>query len=326
VQPGDDVLSDVLRSVRLSGSLQFCFMPEGAWHTEGSRAIGDVLPGEGHKVPFHIVVDGTCWMKMEGSRTTLTAGDVVAFPFGTEHDFGVGDGGDRPLSPLDDLPPKPWRELPVLRYRNGGAVVRLLCGYLQCDALRFRPLRDALPPMLHVRTADAPGAAWLRATIAQIVSEADHPRVGGLSMLERLTEIIFIELLRDRILTSPGSAGWLAALADPSLGRCLCLIHEDPRRDWSVEALSAKAGMSRSALAARFETTLGTSPMRYVREWRLCLASVKLSTTRQPIATIADEAGYSEETAFSRAFARTYGVPPATWRQNAQAASATPAT
>jgi AraC-like DNA-binding protein len=66
--------------------------------------------------------------------------------------------------------------------------------------------------------------------------------------------------------------------------------------------------------------------MRYVREWRLCLASVKLSTTRQPIATIADEAGYSEETAFSRAFARIYGVPPATWRQNAQAASATPAT
>jgi AraC-like DNA-binding protein len=212
----------------------------------------------------------------------------------------------------------------VLRYGDGGSLVRLLCGYLQCYALRFGPLRDSLPSLLHVQTADARDAAWLRAAIAQIVSEADHPRVGGLSMLERLTEIIFIELLRHRILSSPGSAGWLAALADPALGRCLGLIHDDPRRDWSVGDLAAEAGMSRSVLAARFEAMLGTSPMRYVREWRLCLASVRLGTTRQPIATIAYDAGYGTEAAFSRAFARAYGVPPSTWRQSAQQSASSP--
>jgi AraC-like DNA-binding protein len=243
----------------------------------------------------------------------LAAGDVVAFPFGTGHQLGAGSGG-RTILPTRDLPPKPWREIPQLRYGTGPRRVRLLCGYLQCDAVSFRPLRDALPNLLHVRTRDS---TWLRAAVAQIVAEVDHPRAGGLSVLERLTEILFIELLRARInAAEAGATGWLAALADPALGRCLARIHDAPAREWSVQSLARESGLSRSSLTERFETVLKTSPMRYVRDWRLCLAGIALGTTGKSIASVAVEAGYGTEAAFTRAFTRAYGLPPATWRQN----------
>jgi AraC-like DNA-binding protein len=314
----DDVLSDVLRTIRISGSLQFCFMPTGTWQTDATPSLAGMAKKPSNTMPFHIVVEGKCWMKMQGQEYALATGDVVAFPFGTGHQLGVGDGG-RLITPVKDLPAKPWRELPILRYGEGRQKVRLLCGYLQCDGMNFRPLRDALPPLLHVRTREAPDADWLRATIGQIASEADRPRTGGLSMLERLTEITFIELLRHQIIAAKsGAVGWLAALADPSLGKCLSLIHDDPQHAWSVPALSAASGLSRSTLAERFETVLDTSPMRYVRDWRLYLASVTLSTTTKAIGTIAHDAGYAAEAAFNRAFSRAYGAPPAAWRQNAR--------
>ena len=315
----DDVLSDVLRTIRLSGSLQFCFMPTGEWRTEGKRGVASLAEDPSVAIPFHILVEGACWLRLEGRETMLEAGDVVAFPFATSHQLGVGAQGT-PLTPVDDLPPKPWREVPMLRYGDGERPdVRLLCGYLHCDALRFRPLRNTLPSLLHVRTARSEDADWLRATIGQMEAEVAKGRPGSLSMLERLTEIVFIELLRHQVLAAgPAATGWLAALADPALGRCLASIHEDPERDWSVQDLAAASALSRSALTERFETMLETSPIRYLRDWRLCLASVALTTTGKTVADIAYDAGYGTEAAFSRAFSRTYGMPPAAWRQAAR--------
>jgi AraC-like DNA-binding protein len=318
----DDVLSDVLRTIRLSGSLQFCFMPKGEWRTEGKRGVASLADDPSVAMPFHIMVEGSCWLRVEGRETVLEAGDVVAFPFATVHQLGVGSYG-RPLTPVDDLPPKPWREVPILRYGEGTAGVRLLCGYLHCDGMRFSPLRDALPTLMHVRTARSDDAAWLRATIAQMEAEVMSARPGAPSMLERLTEIVFIELLRHEVMAAgPAAGGWLAALADPALGRCLALIHDDPKREWSVQDLAAASALSRSALTERFETMLDTSPIRYLRDWRLCLASVQLTTTSRTVADIAYDAGYGTEAAFSRAFSRTYGLPPATWRQSARRGAA----
>jgi AraC-like DNA-binding protein len=317
----DDVLSDVLRTIRLSGSLQFCFMPAGEWRTEGRRGLASLAEDPSVAIPFHILIEGSCWLRMDGCVTMLEAGDVVAFPFASGHDLGVGAGGT-PIAPVDDLPPKPWREVPILRYGEDAGPVRLLCGYLQCDAMRFRPLSSALPALIHVRTAGADDARWLRATIAQMDAEVTGAQPGAPSMLERLTEIVFIELLRHRMLAAgAATTGWLAALADPALGRCLALIHDDPARDWSVPELAAASALSRSALAERFETMLDTSPIRYLRDWRLCLASVQLATTARTVADIACDAGYGTEAAFSRAFSRAYGLPPATWRHAARCGS-----
>jgi AraC-like DNA-binding protein len=311
----NDVLSSLLSTIRLSGSMQFCFMPTGSWETDRPPPMGEVSGKGGGIIPFHIVVDGACWLKLEGTEVTLETGDVVMFPFGTEHQLGAGRDG-MVISPIRDLPPRPWREVPVLRYGDG-ADVRFLCGYLQCETSGFAPFSRSLPKMIHVKTRGDANARWLAATVQQMVAEVDCPRAGGVSMVPRLTEVVFIEVLRHQILTSaPASVGWLAALADPSLSRSLSIIHEDPKREWSVEVLAAAAGVSRSVLAKRFQEVLGTSPIRYVREWRLYLASVALATTKQSIATIGYEAGYESEAAFNRAFARAFGSPPATWRSS----------
>jgi AraC-like DNA-binding protein len=264
-------------------------MPSGAWQTDGKPRLASLAGNSSNAMPFHIMAEGTCWLRMEGEETMLNAGDVVAFPFATGHQLGAGSAG-RFITPVDDLPPKPWMQLPFLRYEAEGPRVRLLCGYLQCAAVSFRPFRNALPSLLHFKAASLHQGDWLRSTIQQIVNDA-----------------------------TGGSAGWLSALSDPHLGKCLSLIHDSPKLELSVNDLSAAAGLSRSALAERFETMLNTSPMRYLREWRLCRASVALATSNKAIASIADEAGYGTEAAFNRAFSRLYGAPPAAWRQKCNA-------
>jgi len=314
-----DVLSALLATIRLTGALQFCFMPTGEWETDATPSLKALASARGSgAIPFHIVAEGTCWLRVEDTETTLRTGDVVVFPFGTGHQLGVGRGG-RLVTPTVDLPPKPWREIPILRYGEGGPGVRMLCGYLMCEAMAFAPFSQALPKLIHVRTRGHDGADWLDATVRQMVAEVDRPRAGSVSMLPRLTEILFIEVLRHQIMTAaPHAVGWLAALADPSISRCLSVIHDDPRREWSLDALADVARISRSVFAERFRAVLDTTPMQYVREWRLYLASVALATTRQTVADIAHDAGYESEATFSRAFSRAYGAPPATWRTSAQ--------
>jgi AraC-like DNA-binding protein len=310
----DDVLSSLIATIRLTGSLQFCFMPTGAWQTDATPAMAGLSKRLGGAIPFHVVVSGECWLRMGDERTELGEGDVVVFPFGDGHQLGAGPEG-RLVLPTGDLPPQPWREIPVLRYGGDGVAVRLLCGYLEWDGLSFAPLRQALPRLIHVRTRGANDGDWLRATLRQMTAEVDSPRTGGVAMLPRLTEILFIEILRHQVTTAaPDATGWLAALADPCLARCLSAIHAEPLRDWSLAALAALSGLSRSTLAERFEGVVGTSPIRYVRDWRLHLACLALATGGRTIATVAHETGYATEAAFNRAFRRAYGTPPAAWR------------
>jgi transcriptional regulator GlxA family with amidase domain len=196
--------------------------------------------------------------------------------------------------------------------------VRILCGYIQCEAMHFPPFRNMLPKFIHVRTLRTGVADWLATTIRQIVAEVDLPQRGGSSVLERLTEVTFMEVLRRQFLLKETPAtGWLAAIRDPALGRCLALIHADPRREWHLATLAKASGLSRSALSERFAMVMRISPIRYMPDWRLYSASVELTTGDRPITAIAFDAGYRTEAAFNRAFARAYGAPPAAWRRQA---------
>jgi AraC-like DNA-binding protein len=308
-EPAAELLSQALRRVRISGSMQYCFMPQGDWTTDATPAPWRPKDAIG----FHIVAAGPCWVDLDGRRVDLQTGDIAAFPFGTPHMLGAGEGG-RLIDPGGDLPARPWPAIPTLEYPDKGRQVRILCGYVQCEATGFAPFRAALPDFIHVRTAGTDTDDWLSGTVTQIVTEVDQPQPGGSPVLERLTEVAFLEILRRQFRT-PAPRGWLAAIVDPALSRGLLALHNDPRRDWTLQALAQVSGLSRSALVTRFSDLLGTSPMRYLRDWRLFLASQELAATSRPIITIATEAGYGTEAAFTRAFTRSFGSPPAEWRR-----------
>jgi AraC-like DNA-binding protein len=308
-EPASELLAQALRRIRISGSLQFCFMPQGDWTTDASPTPWRPKDAIG----FHIVAAGPCWVDIRGQRTELMTGDIAAFPFGTPHMLGSGRDG-RLIDPGGDLPAQPWPATPVLRYADQGRQVRILCGYVQCEATGFAPFRAVLPEFIHIRTATGGATDWLAATVTQIVTEVDQPQPGGGPVLERLTELAFLEILRRQFQT-PAPRGWLAAILDPSLSRALLALHDDPRRNWTLADLARASGLSRSSLVTRFADVLGTSPMRYLRDWRLYLAAEALAASPHPIITVATEAGYSSEAAFTRAFTRQFGTPPAEWRK-----------
>lgn len=311
----EDALTTILRAVRLSGSLHFCLSPSGNWRSDAGPSMRQMGLVPGKVVPFHIIAEGSCWLKIDGKTIALSQGDIVAFPFATAHQLGNGDGDSgRDIVPIAELPPQPWSSVPVLSYDDGPDKVRVLCGFLFCSALGFQPLSDCVPTVIHAR-ANLDSAGWMRATTEQIDREIEMSGPVGSPILERLTETMFVQMLRQHIdTTSPAAKGWLAAIADPPVGKCLSVIHQDPHRDWTIQELASQSGMSRSALSDRFARHMDISPIRYIRDWRLHLASCALMEDDTPIATIAHLAGYASEAAFNRAFSRAYGSPPAAWR------------
>ena len=215
----------------------------------------------------------------------------------------------------------------------------VFCGYLNCNQ-RFAPLFDALPEMLVVRravdyatveTADAVGrelahvpqesSRWLGTTVKFTINEATVGRPGNGAMLGRLTEIMFVEIVREYMhQLSPQERGWLAALRDPPVGQALRLLHADPVRDWTVDELAREVALSRSVLAQRFTDLVGDSPMRYLSNWRMQLAKQMMRDGARNIQEVATRVGYESEAAFNRAFKRATGSPPAAWRKGAMSA------
>jgi len=178
----------------------------------------------------------------------------------------------------------------------------------------YTPLFASLPPFLHIKKDEGPASEWLQANISHVVREAEGGRPGSESLLSNLTELLFVETLRCYLERTESDAGWLAALNDPGVGKALELIHQDPAQGWTVADLAKRAGMSRSAFAARFSELLGCAPMAYLTRWRIRLASNFLEDVRQSIGGVAAKVGYDSEAAFSRAFKRELGVAPALWR------------
>jgi AraC-like DNA-binding protein len=147
-----------------------------------------------------------------------------------------------------------------------------------------------------------------------------NKRAGGESVLAKLSELMFIEVVRRHLANMPPEqAGWLAGLRDPFVGRALSFLHARPARDWTIEKLGKDVGLSRSVLAERFADLVGMPPMQYLAKWRMQIAAGLLNGGNTNIATVAAEIGYASEAAFSRAFKKMAGVPPSDWRRQGQA-------
>lgn len=265
-------------------------------------------------IGFHIVAKGSLWLEYQGNYSTLNERDILLLPFGAPHWIGVGTDGPV-LDPAGDLPDSPWRQTPIMRYGDQENPVRILCGYIICNIKDFAPFAAQLPELIHVRLSSAGTEDWLVGIVDQIVQEVDHSSAGSLQMLTRLTDLALLEVIRRQMKNARnGPTGWSAAARSQTLNRCLHLIHEHPMRNWSLNDLARQSGQSKSALSGSFSSLLNQSPIQYLRRWRLFLAAQDLRAGRKGISEISFEYGYGTEAAFSRAFKKTFGLPPSKWR------------
>lgn len=348
--PVADVLSDVLEAVRLTGALFFlvdALSPWVAGAPEGAALASVLLPRVRHVVSYHVILEGTCWCRMAAhAPLRLEAGDTVVVPHGDAYLLSSAPGVPSDWS--DDQSLAWFREmaqgrLPVVVKEGGASLprIRVVCGFLGCDALPFNPVLATLPRMLRVggpsswaddgsRPSDksdgdtrpladghtpALSESYIGALVDLAVGESRDARAGGRSVLLRLGELLFIEVVRRHLSAlTPESRGWLAGLRDPVVGRALVKLHERPGDAWTMETLAREAASSRSILAERFTHLVGEPPMHYLARWRMQLAAGLLVEGGAKVSSVGREVGYDSEAAFSRAFKKLTGVAPAAWR------------
>ena len=313
-----DALSETLRVVRLVGAifLQGRFTAPWCYQSPSADSAAPILePGAERVVIFHLITEGECHVEMDGQPPLrLCAGDAVIFPQGDAHRMGSEPG----LAPATGarLHEVLSRRPRTLVYGGGGAATRLVCGYMACDARLAGLLLAGLPPLVRVNVRGSNAGMWLEASVRYALAEARSPRPGGAGVLAKLAEVLFIEVLRLHMnAQGAGHKGWLAGVGDRIVGAALSALHGRPAHAWTLEELARTAHTSRSVLAERFQDLVGTSPMQYLTQWRMLLAANLLSRSNAPLARIAEDVGYQTDTAFSRAFRREYGAPPAAWRR-----------
>jgi AraC-like DNA-binding protein len=324
-----DVLSDVLRAVKLTGALFFPLHASSPWADGIPPATvfaSAVLPGAQHVVSYHIVTQGACWATLRDSPPVrLEAGDIFVVPHGDS--YVMSSAPDMRAEASADAVLSFFREMadgsaPSVVTEGGGGPDRadLVCGFLACDIRPFNPILETLPRLVHLRRPPA-AHDHLRHLIEFALAESREPRSGAKCVVLRLSEVLFVEVVRlylDGL--GPGQTGWLAGLRDPIVGRALVLLHDRPADSWTLERLAREIGASRSALADRFTRFVGQPPMRYLTQWRVQLAARLLSDGSAKVAAIAREVGYDSEAAFSRGFKKIVGVAPANWRRRSIAA------
>lgn len=311
-----DPLSDVLRAVRLTGAYFYLVEARGGWAVAAKPApdlAPRILPDAEHLIAYHILTEGECWGGLNRDPTVhLRAGDVILFPQGDAHIMSRSPKEQN----VTDLESAPDRYPETVHLGGGPPEVRLVCGFLGCDARPFNPLLAALPRVLHV-----PGGSsgWLAAFGEQAVRETRDVHAGSHTMLTRMAELMFIEVVRQYLGALPEEhSSWLAGLRDPLVGAALSKIHERPTHDWSLAELAHEVATSRTVLAERFAAIVGIPPMQYLAQWRLQLAAELLARGGAKISAVGAQVGYDSEAAFSRAFKRATGQSPAEWRRRRQ--------
>jgi AraC-like DNA-binding protein len=300
---GMDILAQVLDRVRLGGTLLFHFELGHPWHLE--------LPARPYAL-FHYLSQGSATLALgQGQEIQMTEGDFVVITRGEPHVL-YSDRRAKPLRIVDID-----RSSPLLGVISHGSRAKplstMICGNFTVSRPRFGSVLELLPPVLLLKpTADV---GWLEAILRRMVSESALERPGQRVALSRLTEVLFVEVLRSWIASlSPGQGGWLGAISDPHIGPALKLIHENPERSWTLSDLGHRVGLGRSVFSARFTKLVGQSMHRYVIERRMAEAAFLLETGDEPIARIASRVGYETAAAFSKLFHRYHGLSPGRYR------------
>jgi AraC-like DNA-binding protein len=311
-----DPLSDVLRVVRLEGAYFFAVEAAEPWSVETVAAkelSPRIMPGAEHLISYHILTEGRCFAGLlDEDEVELVSGDVIVFPHGDAHVMSSGRGV-RVGPDVASTAPERFPYTVVLGDQGRPRAVSFVCGFLGCDRRPFNPLLAALPRRMHMRGMSN---AWLGGFARQLTEESRLARPGADTILTRMAELMFIEVIR-RYLEQlpPGQTGWLAGLRDEVVGRVLTLLHGRPDHPWTLPELAREAASSLSSVAKRFALLVGQPPMQYLAQWRMQVAASLLAQSGAKVAAIGAEVGYDSEAAFSRAFKKATGLAPGAWRE-----------
>jgi AraC-like DNA-binding protein len=295
-----DLLSELLRSVRLSGERIVAYAP----HRTFSISFADIGT-------LHIIEEGELVLRIDGDAHVerVRPGDVVLLPRGDPHH--ISDAGRRAhatvragASEHDAPAPEP---------------ARWLCGTFTIGDPQASHLLASLPAVIILRGARGPALEGLEVARRMLLFEMQSPSQGSAVMVARILDLLFIQILRAWAAGPDAEPNWLAGALDPQIGLALSAIHRDPGHDWTVEELARACSLSRSTFAARFVARVGKPPAAYLAHVRLDAATDLLRDTSLPVTLIAENVGYTSEAAFSRAFKHRYGTPPARWRQDTRA-------
>lgn len=308
--PAMDVLSDAIGVMRTGRPHSTEIRKHAPW---GVRA--EPFSGAG----FHVVLEGSCRLiPPTGAAIALGVGDVVCLPHGCGHALA-----DSPSTPLPHAPSASLRDMaPGADSGEGaeGARTVLLCGAYTLDQARPHPLFEELPEVIHL-PARLGHRTPLHSAVSLLGAEIADPAHGTEAVVSALLDIMLLYILRawlDEQADDGPATGWAATLRDPAITAALHHIHQEPAEQWTVEALGARAGLSRAAFARRFTSLVGKPPLGYLTWWRMTLAAQLLRESDKSIQTVAQHTGYTSEFAFAKAFKREYGLAPGRYRRRSR--------
>ena len=312
-----DALSEVLKAVKLDSAFFFNAEFAAPWCFQSPNA-GKLAPyinqSSGHVIVYHLLLEGRAYGRLGDERLEILPGDVLIFPHGDSHTVQNGACGHA-VDGEAELQRIFSQGLKLSRAGGEGEVARFVCGYMVCERSLRQVFLAGLPAMFKVNIRQGDSGRWLENSIRYSMAAPKASAAGAEAVLARLCETLFIETLRRYMVLLPtGQTGWLAGARDAEVGKVLALMHQQPAASWTIASLAHEVGISRAVLAERFRWYLGEPPLAYLTRWRLQLGAQMLSSTSQSIAQIASKVGYDSEPAFNRAFKRSFGNPPARYR------------
>ena len=312
-----DALSELLRVIRLSGAAFIDAELSAPWAVETpppSAIAARLAPGAKRIIPYHLVANGTCYVQLKGQNAVeLPAGRIIMFPHGDVHVL-TSTPGLKPLQITTDDVVRLTRpdSIANVRYGGGGVRTRFICGFFACDDVLSEQLVASFPKLIHCEAgADSAVALLLRS----VRPSQTAVTLGQGAVIGKLSELLFVDAIREYAGSLPQQEGWLSGLTDRYVSHGLALIYARPGAAWSLESLARAVGLSRTAFAEHFVRCTGMAPMQYLSQWRLRVAADALRHTDGAIKLIAEAAGFGSTAAFTRAFRRTFGVSPARWRR-----------
>lgn len=268
---------------------------------------------------FHAVTAGVAWLRLpDQPPIKLMPGDVVLLPTGIEHSL-AGDP-DSVARPHDhDTVEGARDEDGMYRFGSGPVRTHILCASYEHDPAVSTQVLTLLPEVVHIHANN--GGGCLDDTVRLLARELAHPQIGTSVVLDRLVDVLLVQLLRVWLATRPAQseASWLGVLGEPMIGEALTRLHQDPARPWTTAALAAEINVSRATLSRRFPAVVGQTPGAYLTRWRMDLAALRLRDTDDTLETVARSVGYTSVYAFSRAFGRARGKPPGRYRLTSRA-------